>query len=537
MTIGRKLGLSFGVIVLLFGLNMAIYFWSASRRDRTVDVLHRAVHRQVLISSISQTLNNLNQQITFLSGIESSRAPATREERRDFAAQLVEVSNQIRQLEEFADPSDREEIEELQTTFQQLAKSWNRYYENFGVSPDVAIRELAVNSEPLRDQVLKHLVPHVRDAIGHSVNQGREDFSGVSKITDRVTVAIFLLSLLSAIVIAFRVSRELIGAINRLIQGTNVLSTGNLDHRIEIRTGDEVGRLSESFNAMANSLSAAQEKVTQRTHELEQTNRELGEKNAEVERQKQISEKLLLNILPSSVAEELQTKGSVAPKYFEDVTILFTDFVGFTKASAKLAVEELVQQLHEFFTTFDRIVKKYGLEKLKTIGDSYMGVGGIPLKNSSHPVDTVLAAFEILEALASWNQRTDASWSVRIGIHTGPVAAGVVGIDKFAFDVWGDTVNFAARLQVTSQPNRINISATTYSRVKDFFECEYRGKVETKEKTTFDMYFVNGLHADLQDGETSLSPVSFLRRYQIYFSKVPPAFPGSLLVRAPSLQP
>lgn len=538
MTIRRKLGISFALVLALFGLNLAIYFWGATKRTRTVDALGRAISRQVLISSVSQKLTNLHQHITLLSGIsvEAGGASASPEELQQFAAQLETVSRELRQLESLADPTERKEIQELQRTFDLLSRSWKTYYENFGVNQNVAVVELALRGDPLSEKVLKNLVPRLQETEQQRVGRAKADFSTVSRINDQVTIIIFLLSLLLAVGIAVRVSRDLVRAINRLIQGTNILSTGKLDHRIAIHTQDEVGSLAQSFNEMASSLGAAQEKVQQRTQELAEAGWDLALKNAEIEKQRQISEKLLLNILPAAVAEELQTKGSVSPKYFEDVTILFTDFVSFTTFSEKLSVEVLVEVLHDFFTAFDRIVKKYGLEKLKTIGDSYLCAGGIPTKNSSHPVDVVLAAYEMLEAVSTTHPHSPLPWAIRIGINTGPVAAGVVGIDKFAFDVWGDTVNFAARLQATSQPNRINISATTYSRIKDFFECEFRGKVETKEKKTFDMFFVNALHPDLHNGETAGLPPAFARRYQIYFSKHPPAFPGSLLTRPTSMR-
>ena len=156
-----------------------------------------------------------------------------------------------------------------------------------------------------------------------------------------------------------------------------------------------------------------------------------GRKTAD--RETRVSESLLLNILPGEVADELRAKGLVSPKYFEDVTILFTDFVGFTLSTEKLAAEELVELLHDYFTAFDQIVARYRLEKMKTIGDSYMCISGLPNRNPAHPVDMVMAAFEMLEAVRQ-RQRPDrlAQWKVRIGIHTGPVIAGVVGINRFA---------------------------------------------------------------------------------------------------------
>ena len=193
----------------------------------------------------------------------------------------------------------------------------------------------------------------------------------------------------------------------------------------------------------------------------------------------------------------------------------------------------MVTWLHEYFTFFDQIVQRYGLEKLKTIGDSYMLAGGLPVRSSSNPVDAVLACFEILQAVEELGRRENSpGWQVRIGIHTGPVIAGVVGIRKFAFDVWGDTVNFASRMESSGIPGRINVSQQTYSRVKDFFECESRGKILTKEKKEYDMYLVKGISPQLVNNTPlagQMAPPNFLRRYRIYFKKEPLSFPGSLL--------
>jgi len=248
----------------------------------------------------------------------------------------------------------------------------------------------------------------------------------------------------------------------------------------------------------------------------------------DAESQRRESESLLRNILPAQIAEELRARGQVEPRYFEDVTILFSDFVGFTHATENLAAEDLVNLLHSYFTAFDRIVGRYGLEKLKTIGDSYMLAGGLPERNPSHPVDAVMAAFEMVKAVEELSSE-EAPWRVRIGIHTGPVIAGVVGIRKFAFDVWGESVNFSSRMESSSEPNRINLSARTYSRVKDFFDCESRGQVTTKEGKPYDMYFAKGILPKLLDDRSQSPPPAFVRRYRIYFQKTPPAFPGFLL--------
>jgi class 3 adenylate cyclase/CheY-like chemotaxis protein len=250
----------------------------------------------------------------------------------------------------------------------------------------------------------------------------------------------------------------------------------------------------------------------------------------EAERQKGVAEDMLRNILPAKIAQQLQSSGTVEPMYFEDVTIGFTDFVGFTVATEKLAAEEIVGVLHEFFTAFDRIVARYGLEKMKTIGDSYMFVSGMPDRRPSHPVDAVLTALEMVETVRSMGRMDQGiEWQMRVGVHTGPVIAGVVGIHKFAFDVWGDSVNFSSRLESSSAPNRVNLSERTYSRVKDFIRCTPRGRVVTKDGREVDMFFADGVHEKLIDVSTEGIPAAFARRYRIYFQQAVPSFPAFLL--------
>ncbi|MGE5569582.1 MAG: adenylate/guanylate cyclase domain-containing protein [Rhodospirillales bacterium] len=251
----------------------------------------------------------------------------------------------------------------------------------------------------------------------------------------------------------------------------------------------------------------------------------------ELETERRAAEALLRNILPKTVAEELREKGSVAPRYYEDATIVFTDFAGFTNTTEGLAAQDLVELLNTYFTVFDRIVARYELEKLKTIGDSFMFAAGLPVRSPSHPVDAVLAELEMLDAVAGMHcMDPRCTWQMRVGAHTGPVIAGVVGESKFAFDVWGDTVNLSARMEAGSQPGRLNISERTYVRVKDFFACEPRGRLRTKDGKEVEMYFVNGIHPAL-----SVSAEAFRHRYEAYFAR--PLPPGALTGGAFAYQP
>ena len=213
-----------------------------------------------------------------------------------------------------------------------------------------------------------------------------------------------------------------------------------------------------------------------------------------IENEKERSEKLLLNILPLETAEELKEKGSATPKQYDMVSVLFTDFKGFTNIAEKLTPQELVAELNRCFFEFDKIIDKHGLEKIKTIGDAYMCAGGIPVANTSNPVEIVRAGLEIKEFMENLKKSREANgqdyWELRIGIHTGPVVAGVVGKNKFAYDIWGDAVNTASRMESSGIPGKVNISGTTYELVKDQFECLHRGKVQAKNKGEIDMYIV-----------------------------------------------
>ena len=216
-----------------------------------------------------------------------------------------------------------------------------------------------------------------------------------------------------------------------------------------------------------------------------------------LEAEKRRSEQLLLNILPVVVADELKDRGKVEPVNYESVSVLFTDFKGFTELSEQLTPKQLVDELDYCFSYFDEVIEKHNLEKLKTIGDSYMAVGGIPNVNSTHAIDAVLAALEIqafIQQRKEQHMRNNTPyWEMRIGIHSGSLIAGVIGQKKFAYDVWGDTVNTASRMESSGVPGKINISQSTFELIKDFFVCNYRGKLPAKNKGDLDMYLVKGI--------------------------------------------
>jgi class 3 adenylate cyclase len=263
----------------------------------------------------------------------------------------------------------------------------------------------------------------------------------------------------------------------------------------------EVDDLNITVNEAINSYFQLKE-IEQKEADRQRLLEELKEANATLERkvqertkelnlEKQKSEKLLLNILPEEVVQELKMSGISSPKHFDQVSVIFTDFKGFTKVAARMRPKDLVGTLNECFSAFDEIVEKYNLEKIKTIGDAYMCVGGVPIENSTNAKDAIEAAKEMIDWVENWNKGKEEDWEIRIGIHTGELVAGVIGSKKFAYDVWGDAVNIANRIEAAGEPGKINVSASTFELVKNHFKGNYRGEIEVKNRGSIGMYFVN----------------------------------------------
>ncbi len=211
-----------------------------------------------------------------------------------------------------------------------------------------------------------------------------------------------------------------------------------------------------------------------------------------IELEKKKSEDLLLNILPEEVAQELKENGASAPQYFKKATVLFADIVGFTRLTKGMAPDKLVTELNGIFHGLDDITEKHNLEKIKMLGDGYMAVGGVPIENESNPNEAINAGLEMIDFINLVNEKngSEIPWNLRIGIHTGELIAGVIGKKKFAFDIWGDTVNIASRMETGAEPGKVNISRMTYDLVKDQFECEPRGMIPVKNMGEMEMFSV-----------------------------------------------
>lgn len=247
-----------------------------------------------------------------------------------------------------------------------------------------------------------------------------------------------------------------------------------------------------------------------KTQKLEEQQTEIENQKKLVEEQRKKADHLLLNIFPFEIAEQLKINGYARSKHYKMATIMFTDFVGFSKLAEQLSTQKLLHELSTCFEKFDYIARWHFVEKIKTVGDSYMCAGGLPMKNRSNPFDAVLAALEMLSFIKELNEKKanagEPLWQIRIGIHTGEVIAGVIGHTKMAYDIWGDAVNVASRMETAGEAGKVNISDATYEHIKDYFICTHRGKISAKNKGEIDMYFVERLKTEYCEDESGLIP-------------------------------
>jgi class 3 adenylate cyclase len=258
--------------------------------------------------------------------------------------------------------------------------------------------------------------------------------------------------------------------------------------RTQVFTGDEIGQLGRSFNTMA-------EIIQLHSENLEELVRQ---RTGELTREKQTSERLLLNVLPAPVADRLKTGEHLIVDRFDAVSVLFADIVGFTTLSSRTTPEALVTMLNELFSTFDGLAERHGLEKIKTIGDAYMVVAGVPQPVADHATAITHMALDMIASIEAYARRNASPLTIRVGIHTGSVVAGVIGTKKFIYDLWGDTVNTASRMESHGVPGRIHVSEATYLLLAGSFDFEPRAPIEVKGKGTMQTYLVIGEKPDRQ---------------------------------------
>ncbi len=304
------------------------------------------------------------------------------------------------------------------------------------------------------------------------------DFMEQINANTRTTALLCLAALLAAIASGMLTARWITHPIQRIAQASEEIAKGDLDQRVENSAIVEIDRLADSFNSMAVQLQQSFEDLENRVEQ----------RTAELRKEKERSELLLLNILPDKVAEQLKDSQEAPAEHFEEATILFADIVGFTSLAAQMEPLELVNWLNHIFSTFDQLAAKHKLEKIKTIGDAYMVVGGVPIPQSNHAEAVADMALAIQASMATFPPKADKPLQVRIGIHTGPVIAGVIGTRKFIYDLWGDAVNIASRMESHGDPGSIQVTDATYERLKHRYVFEKRGTIAVKgrgEMTTY----------------------------------------------------
>ncbi len=380
----------------------------------------------------------------------------------------------------------------------------SKYYRQYAKS------SLEHNTMLAADNITPLYIFHSNLAEGKIVGVNLKTYRNyLSKTANTLFSAQIAIVALIAISFPFFFRGVLLDPMKKLLDGVVAISRGRLVHRIGNQRSDELGVISQLFNKMAISLEAS-------TTKLEET---VNKRTSELKLEKDKSETLLLNILPENIANELKEKGSTKPVRIDSASVIFTDFVGFTKIAEDLSPEDVVSELDKCFSYFDQVTEKYNLEKLKTIGDAFMCAGGLPIANKTHAIDCCLAALEIQAFMNQMKeikeQQGDPYWELRLGINTGPLVAGVVGTKKFAYDVWGDTVNTASRMESSGVSGFINISQSTYEQVKYFFDCEHRGKVKAKNKGEIDMYFLNGLKPRFSVNGNGLVPNKEMKKLYV----------------------
>lgn len=289
-------------------------------------------------------------------------------------------------------------------------------------------------------------------------------------------ICVLLLAMLS--VVTVQLQRRLVRRGANLLRTVERISAGDLGARTGEKGTDEVALLAIAFDAMTDRLEETLNRAVNQAHELDE--------------QRAQSENLLHNILPVHIADRLKNGEVSIAETFAEVTVLFVDIVGFTKLSASMPAQMIVDILNNLFGIFDEMAKQHGLEKIKTIGDCYMVVGGVPVRSSTHCQQVARFALAALRAIDQYNVRTGQMLQVRMGIHTGTVVAGIVGRQKYSYDLWGDVVNTASRLENTSLPGRIHVANTVHARLLDDFELEQRGLVEIKGMGPIETFFLNG---------------------------------------------
>jgi adenylate cyclase len=313
------------------------------------------------------------------------------------------------------------------------------------------------------------------------------DFMGQIQANRSTTIWLCVAALGIATLVGFLTSRWIVAPIARVVEATQALAHGELDKTVDVENVKELKVLARSFNRMASQLRESFTALETANAELEER---VQQRTAALQAEQEKSEQLLLNILPETIANQLKESHDAIAEHFDEVTILFADIVGFTNLSSRLTPIELVSLLNQMFSNFDALAEQYGLEKIKTIGDAYMVAAGLPEPRPDHAEAIADMALAMQNAVRYFNSQQSETFQIRVGINTGVVVAGVIGTKKFIYDLWGDAVNVASRMESSGEPGATQVTAATYELLKERYVLEERGIVEVKGKGAMKTYWL-----------------------------------------------
>lgn len=330
--------------------------------------------------------------------------------------------------------------------------------------------------EPIREFM------HMIEQRTHAQVAALNDTEQMLKVID-ITAAIILL--LSTIVSVVLIRSRLLRPIERLAEVAEHVSSGDMKVRSNLRGTDEIGQFGQTFDSMITS-------VNQHLDEVESARSTLAEQAVSLEEERQRSEHLLLNVLPATIADRLKGGEEGIAEAFPEVSVLFSDIVGFTKMSARVGAKQVVDMLNEVFGLLDKLAVKHGVEKIKTIGDCYMVAAGVPDRSPTHTQQIAAFSLEMQATIKDYAAKSGRDINMRTGIHTGTVVAGIVGTTKFSYDLWGDVVNIASRMESTGEPGQIQVSDAVRIRLQDDFNFDARGEVEIRGKGPMHTWYLTG---------------------------------------------
>jgi class 3 adenylate cyclase/HAMP domain-containing protein len=315
------------------------------------------------------------------------------------------------------------------------------------------------------------------------------DFMNQINANTQTTILLCLATLILAVLLGILTARRIIRPVERIATASEAIAKGNLNQQVEVSSIVELGKLANVFNGMIRQLKDSLDAIHLANEELEAR---VEQRTGELRQEKEKSEQLLLNILPAEIADRLMRTNKSPAEHFEEATILFADIVGFTSISARIEPLQLVAGLNQIFSAFDQLTEKYGLEKIKTIGDAYMVVGGLPASRPDHCEAIANMALDMQAYMQDVENIFEESLQIRIGINTGPVIAGVIGIKKFIYDLWGDAVNVASRMESHGKPGYIQVTDATYLKLQNKYLLEPRGTIEVKGRGEMMTYWLLG---------------------------------------------